>query len=229
MLKTFQDCPKKYYLEYEKKIQIPQDISFSQTGKNLHSIINYYLKGFNTDKLSSALTKEEQALWENFLSLNITKDVTLESEYTFNIKTIQGFWLTGRIDAITKENEIYTIYDWKTGKTPSNPKEDLQTLIYLFALDKILKSKEGEEKSKILRFVYINLKKAESTDIFIQNELFDNIEGTISDIIKEIKDFSESVIFTDRVNLDKIFKNYTKNKKCSTCKFHSICKTDVFL
>lgn len=229
MLKTFKDCPYKYYLEYEKKIRIPQDSSFAQTGKNLHALINYYLKGFDTNKLEKALTEEEKTLWQNFLNLKISKNNIFQSEYGFNVKIDDDNWLTGRIDAIIKEDNIYTIYDWKTGTLPKNPNEDLQTIIYLFALNKILENSHLMKDSRILRFVYLNLKTSESTDIFIPYETFKTIVETICAIIKELQEFSKTNYYPKDNNSENSNKNSTKKSSCKTCKFKTICGTDVFL
>ncbi len=229
MLKTYMECPYKYYLEYEKKIKIPQDVSFADTGKNLHALINYYFKGFDVSKLEKALSDDEKTLWANFLNAKIDRNNIFKSEYGFNVKIKDDNWLTGRIDAITKEDNTYTIYDWKTGKLPENPEKDIQTIVYLFALDKILQKRNFSGEKPILRFVYMDLKTSETKAVFIQNETLNPSIETIYAIIKESQEFSETNYCSKNNNLQNSCSNGIKNTSCKTCKFNSICKTDVFL
>ena len=44
MLKTYELCPKKFYLKYIKNISMPVDDEIFELGKNIHAIASYYLK-----------------------------------------------------------------------------------------------------------------------------------------------------------------------------------------
>ena len=47
MLKTFQQCPKKFYFRYVEKISMPMDDTIFEFGKNIHALASYYLKKEN--------------------------------------------------------------------------------------------------------------------------------------------------------------------------------------
>ncbi len=89
------------------------------------------------------------------------------------------FYLTGRFDAVLCYNKRVCgylnggavcgaaddtmdfgveIYDWKTVNLPKNPKEDVQTLVYLYAASRLY----GTENVSI---IYVSLSKNESTTI----------------------------------------------------------------
>ena len=229
MLKTFRECPYKYYLEYEKKINIPQDNSQAETGKNIHALINYYLKGFNTEKLIGSLSERELQLWNNYLNLNIKNNNIFLSEYSFNIKINKKNWLTGRIDAISREGNSYTIYDWKTGNLPIAPDKDLQTMTYSIALSKQLNHTCDKDRVNSLRFVYMSLKTAESIDLIIPSRIIEGYSKTICAIIEELEEFSKRSNYPKLDNSENSNTNNKENASCESCKFKIICKTDVFL
>jgi CRISPR/Cas system-associated exonuclease Cas4 (RecB family) len=47
MLKTFEQCPKKFYFRYVKSISMPVNDEVFETGKNVHALASYYLKKEN--------------------------------------------------------------------------------------------------------------------------------------------------------------------------------------
>ncbi len=227
MMKLFQECPKKFYLTYKEGITIPQNNSSSEKGKNLHALINYYLKGFNIDKIKKALSAEELQLWNNFLSLKIKPANLFESEYSFNVKianknTDRYWWLNGRIDAIIKSGEHYTIYDWKTGNIPENPQNDLQTQTYIFALDKILKQQKTATNINQIKFNYINLKTLAEYSLKADENYLTEASKNILNILNNIHYCTSS-----KKPATQEFQH--KKKACTHCKFKSICESDVFL
>lgn len=226
MLKTFKECPQKYILQYIENIQIPQSTKSADTGKNIHALINYYFNNFDTNKITEALSKEEKNLWLNFLNLNIKKENIYKSEYTFNIKIDKENWLTGRIDAIIKENGKYIIYDWKTGNLPKNPGTDLQTCIYLFSVYKILESKKLVSSIGDLQFIYINLKTSEKIKIDFNKQKYDDFENNILSTIGEIKScigFLDAQKNKLKLKTNKSGKNQPQNDQCEKCKYKTIC------
>lgn len=213
MLKNYEECSQKYKLIYEEKIKLPQDASYAEEGKNIHALINYYLKGFDVTKLAETLNKQEKALWQNFLNLKISPNDIYRSEYHFNVKIADKYWLTGRIDAIKKENASlsskYTIFDWKTGKIPKNPESDIQTCVYLYSLFKILKHKQLINNYKDLSFSYLNLKDCKEFSTSLSNEKYLEYEQKITQIISNIK--------------IKAFKKSVDDTKCYKCNYKIIC------
>lgn len=133
----------------------------AKRGEALHSIIFYYLSGFDTKKIETALLNEEKELFEKFKKHFEAKKEILKLEETFLTKENYNgltFYLTGRFDAVFKENDEIVIYDWKSKNVPKNAKDDLQTVVYLMCAKEIFNSEnvsicyfalENEEKLKI--------------------------------------------------------------------------------
>lgn len=226
MLKTFKECPQKYILQYIENIQIPQITKFADTGKNIHALINYYFNNFDITKIAEALSNEEKNLWQSFLNLNIKKENIYKSEYTFNVKIGESDWLTGRIDAILKENDKYIIYDWKTGNLPKNPETDLQTCIYLFSVYKIFKSKKLVSNIEEISFIYTNLKTNEKIKIEINEQKYHELENNILSTIGEIKScigVEDSMKRERKLKANGTLQNQPQNSSCEKCKYKTIC------
>lgn len=151
MLKTYENCPKKYYFRYVQNINVPLSVLPFEKGKKIHALANYYLQKVNISRIETALTQEEKQVWNLLLNNPFYRKDCLKSEFPIMSK-IGDFWIGGRIDAIVHDYEQYYILDYKTGSTPKNPEFDFQTMIYLLCVDKFLKTYDS------LSFVYINLK-----------------------------------------------------------------------
>ena len=48
---VWEKCKKQYYYKYVKKLIFPEQESNYKTGRSVHALINYYLKGFNIEHL----------------------------------------------------------------------------------------------------------------------------------------------------------------------------------
>ena len=201
MIKTYISCPKKYYYNYVENISMPQSSTPFEKGKKVHALANYLLQGINIDRLESALTKEERAVWELLKNNEFYNKEYFKSEFYISAK-VDKYWVGGRIDAIVKEEEKYYILDYKTGSTPKNPEYDFQTMIYLICADKYLKKYES------LSFVYINLKDKNNYIIEFTPEMKGIYEQKILDIC--------SRIIED--------KNYPQNQEnCRYCEYSKLC------
>ena len=153
MLKTYKLCPLKYKLKYVEHFSLPQKFEVFEKGKKIHALAYYYLKGDDISKMETALTPDESTVWTRLKENEFFNMKTYRAEFELNCK-IGGYWVGGRLDAVVyDEDNNYYILDYKTGAVPKNPQEDLQTLVYLSALEAHLK---GNFKS--LKFVYIDLK-----------------------------------------------------------------------
>ena len=92
-------------------------------GQKFHSLICYFINGFDVSKMVLELNEKEIKIWQNLE--NILKDKKqnfIHTEFPFLIKeklNDKNYYLTGRYDAIYKENENYIIYDWKTLNLPT--------------------------------------------------------------------------------------------------------------
>lgn len=201
MLKTFKECPKKYYFRYVQKISVPQKSAPFEKGKKIHALANYYLRGDDISKLEKTLNKDELAVWESLKSNEYFQKTYINSEYNLSCK-INDYWVGGRLDALVKDDDRYYILDYKTGSIPQNPEFDFQTIIYLLAADKFLKD------SKELSFVYIDLKNNTNYKIDLTGELREKYTGQITAICKQITTAHD----------------FCKNPKCCKfCEYNKFC------
>jgi CRISPR/Cas system-associated exonuclease Cas4 (RecB family) len=200
MLKTFEQCQKKYYLKYIERISVPQKAGNFEKGKKIHALAHYYLRGDDTAGLETALTEEEYRIWEQLKANEYFQKTYINSEYNLSCKT-GDFWVGGRLDALMRGSESYYILDYKTGAIPKNPESDFQTTVYLLAAEKLYTP---------LQFVYIDLKNNQSRLIEFNNEIKSGYEKAIIDICTQI---------TNAKN----FEDFEASKKCEFCEFKKIC------
>lgn len=153
MLKTYKTCPLKYKLKYVDRFSLPQRFGIFEKGKKIHAIAYYYLKGDDISRMETALTPEETEVWSKLKENEFFNLKTYRAEFDINCK-IDRFWVGGRLDAVVHDGDgNYYILDYKTGRVPAEPERDLQTLVYLAALDAHLGN-----TAKSIKFVYIDLK-----------------------------------------------------------------------
>jgi CRISPR/Cas system-associated exonuclease Cas4 (RecB family) len=205
MLKTFEDCPKKYEFRYIQKLNVPQKVSMFEKGKKIHALAHYYLRGDDIEKFLPELTPEESEIWQKLLNNEYFQKTYINSEY--NLTTRLGKYLIGgRLDAFMKSENNYFILDYKTGAIPENPAEDFQTIIYLICTGEILKKGWGNNFN--LSFVYIDLK---------------NNKNHILDFDENKKSYYENKILTacDTITTNKIFEK--NNTKCKHCEYSKFC------
>lgn len=203
MLKIFEQCKKKFEYKYVKGISIPVDTSKMQQGKNIHALANYYLKNYNIDKLEKALTPDEETLWNALKNIKQFQYEYLESEYNLTSK-IDKFWISGRLDALVKNNKDYYILDYKTGQIPQNPEYDYQTIIYLLMVNKLIKNYSS------LNFIYIDLKNQTTTEIKFTDKLKQEYEEKLLKILKNIEKSLKLNIFSQQ-------------KECKYCEYYKLC------
>lgn len=203
MLKIFEQCKKKFEYKYVKGISIPVDTSKMQQGKNIHALANYYLKNYNIDKLEKALTPDEETLWNALKNIKQFQYEYLESEYNLTSK-IDKFWISGRLDALVKNNKDYYILDYKTGQIPQNPEYDYQTIIYLLMVNKLIKNYSS------LNFIYIDLKNQKTTEIKFTDKLKQEYEEKLLKILKNIEKSLKLNIFSQQ-------------KECKYCEYYKLC------
>lgn len=138
-------------------------------GQKFHSLICFYINNFDISKLILDLNIQEREIWKKLQGhLNEIKNNFIKTEYPFLIKESlnnKPYYLTGRFDAIYKEDDEYIIYDWKTLNIPKNSAEDLQSIVYLFCANKIFKS------SKI-KIRYLSIEKLDFCDVEFKNSNF---------------------------------------------------------
>lgn len=135
MLKTYELCPRKFYLRYVKNISMPVNDDIFEFGKNIHALASYYLRGENIDKMELSLSEREAAVWNYLKGIKYFGYEVVNTEYNLSLKLGDAFF-GGRLDALVKEDDTYYILDYKTGSAPKNAIFDYQTMIYLLAVSK---------------------------------------------------------------------------------------------
>ena len=155
MLKTFEECPKKYEFRYIQKLSVPLETKVFEKGKKIHALAHYYLRGDDIEKMLSALNEEEASIWQKLINNEYFQKKYVNSEYNLNCR-VGDYWIGGRLDAFMKSDNYYYILDYKTGSIPKNPETDFQTIIYLLCAKEILQKGWGNNFN--LNFVYIDLK-----------------------------------------------------------------------
>lgn len=163
MLKTYELCPRKFYLRYVKNISMPVNDDIFEFGKNIHALASYYLRGENIDKMALSLSEREAAVWNYLKGIKYFGYEVVNTEYNLSLKLGDAFF-GGRLDALVKEDDTYYILDYKTGSAPKNAKFDYQTMIYLLAVSKFFKTDK-------VKFIYIDLKNKEELAVEYSPEL----------------------------------------------------------
>lgn len=198
MLKTFQQCPRKFYYRYVKNINMPVNDDIFEFGKNIHALASYYLRKEFIDKMELSLTEKETAVWQYLKNIMYFSYEVVNTEYNLAVKIGDSFF-GGRIDALVKNGEEYYILDYKTGAIPKNPKYDFQTMIYIMAVSEFFKTER-------VNFVYIDLKNREEVKISYTPELGEEYRERLLSI-------------TDKINHCEL---PDKKSECS-CEYSPVC------
>ncbi len=205
MLKTFEECPKKYEFRYIQKLSVPQSAKIFEKGKKIHALAHYYLKGDDIEKFIPTLSSEEYEIWQRLFNNEYFQKTYVNSEYSLSAK-VGDYWIGGRLDAFMRSDKNYFILDYKTGSVPQNPSEDFQTMIYLICADEILKKGWGNDFT--LSFVYIDLKNNKNHLINYDNPKRLDYKSKITEECKKIT--------TTR--------NFSKNQsRCNFCEYSKFC------
>ena len=198
MLKTYEQCPKKFYLKYIKHINMPFNDDVFEFGKNIHALASYYLRKENIDKMEKELNEKEAGVWNYLKSIRYFAYDVVNTEYSLTVKA-DKFYFGGRLDALVKNGEEYFILDYKTGSAPKNTKYDFQTMIYLLAVSKFFKTDN-------VNFVYIDLKNKTEVKIKLTSELISEYENKLTEVANNIS----------------IMEEPSKKVDCS-CEYRAIC------
>lgn len=198
MLKTFEQCPRKFYLKYVKKISMPINNDIFELGKNIHALASYYLKKENLYKMEQSLNDREKPIWEYLKNTNYFSYECINTEYNLSVK-IGDYFYGGRLDALVKKDEQYYILDYKTGSAPKNARYDFQTMIYLLAVHAFYNTNN-------ITFVYLDLKNNTEVKIELTPELINEYQKRLTDTTNRIKSGE-----------------FTKKSKDCNCEYNIIC------
>lgn len=198
MLKTFQECPKKFEYRYIKNISMPINDEIFETGKNIHALASYYLKKQNINNLESTLGHNERIMWEYLKKTKYMSFDAINTEYNLTFR-LKDYYFGGRLDALVLDNDRYYILDYKTGSAPSEPIYNFQTIIYILAVKNYFSTNNVE-------FVYLDLKKQIPTSIVFNTKL-------------ETEYHKRLIESANKINQC----NFTKNIKICPCEYKIVC------
>ena len=198
MLKTFEQCPRKFYFRYVKNISMPMNDEIFEFGKNIHALASYYLRKENIDKMELALSAKEMETWQYLKSIKYFSYDVINTEYNLALRVGESFF-GGRLDALVKQDDEFYILDYKTGSAPKNAKYDFQTMIYLLAVKTFFKTEK-------VNFIYLDLKHKDEVCIKYSLELEKEYRQKLTEIVNRIKNSEE----------------ISKKQDCS-CEYSMIC------
>ena len=198
MLKTYELCPKKFYLKYIKGINMPVNDDVFEFGKNIHAMASYYLRGENLEYMENSLTEREKSVWEYLRAIEYFSYEVINTEYNLAVN-VGDYFFGGRLDALVKKNNRFYILDYKTGSAPKNAKYDFQTIIYLLAVKEFFKTDK-------VSFVYIDLKNREEVQIEYTPALEEEYKNKLTKTVENINREDEP----------------TKKENC-TCEYELFC------
>ena len=134
-------------------------------GQKFHSLICYYINGFEVSKIELELNEKENTIWQNLKNIiKDSKENFIHTEYPFLIKDKlenKDYYLTGRYDAIYQDKDGIVIYDWKTLNLPKDPFNDLQSIVYLYCASKIFNTHK-------IKMRYLSIERLDFIDVEFQ-------------------------------------------------------------
>ena len=205
MLKTYEQCSKKFMFKYIKNISMPVREEIFEFGKNIHAMASYYLRNENIDKLEKELSPKEKDVWDFLKKIKYFGYDVINTEYNLLVK-LEDYFFGGRLDALVKNGNTYYILDYKTGSVPANPIYDYQTMIYMLAVKEFFKTEN-------VTFVYIDLRQKKELEIILTEELVQSYKNSLIEIARKIN-LSEYYPQKTKCNCEyeKICYNYTAQK-----------------
>ena len=176
---------------------MPVNDEIFETGKNIHALASYYLRGENIDKMELSLNEYEKTLWNYLKGLKYLGFTCVNTEYNLAVK-IGTHFFGGRLDALVKDGDKYYILDYKTGSAPKGAAYDFQTMIYLLCVRAFFKTEN-------VCFVYLDLKNKSEVVVELTDGLVKEYESKLIEIANKIdkEEFSPAT--------------------CSNCEFDIIC------
>lgn len=211
MLKTFKLCPKKFEFKYIKGISMPLNDELFETGKNIHALASYYLRGENIDKMELSLNTNEKILWNYLKGLKYLSFECINTEYNLAVKIGKHFF-GGRLDALVKNEDKYYILDYKTGSAPQNAVYDFQTMIYLLCVRAFFKTEK-------IAFVYLDLRNKKEVVI----ELTETLVKEYKELLHAITETIDRGEFTPKGCENQTTSNLPAQKGSPACEYGIIC------
>ena len=166
-LKILNNSIEEFKNKYVYNLSVYKKEQRALLGQKFHALLCAYLADIPIKNMLYDLNDNEKVIWNKLEAvLKDKKKNFCYTEYPFLIKEElknKYYYLTGRMDAIYKENDSYTIYDWKTLKLPDYPAQDLQSIVYLYCAGKIFNSNK-------IKIKYLSIEKLESKETDYKDE-----------------------------------------------------------
>lgn len=197
MLKTFNECPRKFEFRYLRDIQMPVNDEIFEFGKNIHALASYYLRKENIDKMEKALTLKEMEVWSYLKACKYFAYDVVNTEYNLAVRIGKHFF-GGRLDALVKSGGNYYILDYKTGSAPKNAKYDYQTMIYMLCVKEFFKTDN-------VTFVYLDLRHKEEVVIPFTPDMEDVYRQKLLEVSDKIDTYEVSPKKQECVKPDSIY------------------------
>lgn len=227
-LKKFLDCRRKYYLENILKIKnhsislIPENF---ELGIVIHKILEELIKSsdITISKIDELFNQHKKTNPFLVLDLEVYREKLykfLEFERNRNIKTIDlekkfnlsfnGLSITGVIDRVNLNSDVYELIDYKTSKNLQVDSEKTYEKSHDFQLEfYYIAAKELYNANEIKAYYY-----SLYNNLLIEEKLIDKKLDLLSAIFNEFKELSKN-----KINFVK-----TDNKViCEFCNFKIIC------
>ncbi len=217
MLKDWKTCTNRYYFKYVKKISIPKSEENFELGRKVHALISYYLNGFDMGIMEKCAGEEVLKHYKSILAHPLLKQEHFLSEWGFTTSvgdTNNVF--VGRIDAIfhDKENNKFTIADWKTGMNiPKIASLDVQAQIYLYAFYRAQKDLGIKFAPEDLSFVFVQTPSLNESRVDFSKELYERFEEDFLNEIKAMQNCKAPISAQDK-------------PACKFCEYRFMCQKE---
>ena len=237
-LSTFNDCPKKYKLQYIDKVEETSKSEIASTGILYHKVLAELEEGLDEKqirKIAESILMKENISYEKIKEI---EDVIINWYDPFDFKNVFGkemkiefnllnHTFIGYIDRLDKfDDKSYEIIDYKSGNydySDSDLKNSLQFDVYSYAIFKLY-------KPDIVMITYDNIQTKHKVHAQITIDEFPIIENRLISYIKKIESAKTFPAFlgnhclycsfrdkceefkNDKYEFDDIVKSYAKAK-----------------
>ena len=237
-LQNYVDCPRQFQLKYIEQLTWPateaepalENEIFLQQGTAFHRLVQQYLLGVSTEKLTSIVERDVNlaSWWENFLnsfknldgfkklpSINHHPEISLSAP-------IGNFRIAGKYDLLSIVDDKFVIYDWKTSR--NQPKrgwiaENLQTHVYPYLLVEAgayINNGKPIDPSQIEMVYWFANFPAAPLKFPYSEQQYKEDQKYIESLIKEIKTIGKSPAAMTN-----------NEKRCRFCVYRSLCNRGI--
>ena len=219
LINTFTTCPYRYFLTDVKKMTWFSATEDENAGNRFHLAANRILQGIPPESVlkMEGLDREQLETWlKTYGSLRADSEVEVSCtlELPGNAETVL---LAGKYDALHAADDTICIYDWKTGKVPSDSEKlrrNPQTRLYCFLAKRLSARFCGKEiPAENIRIIYSY---TERPSVLFEFRYSDEAFGKDE---KWLKETAAAMSASD----SSAFPRTEDTKNCRRCPFFSYC------